>query len=327
MLNENFFFDSQKRISDITTTNTRDTDEILKRQSKHCIISYSSQIVDEIAVIIPVHNALTELRKCMDTLWQSDAANCCLYIINDGSDTETTAYLHNIKNRIHLIEHKTASGYTVSINEALRLNKLPYVVIANSDLEFPHHWLTRLFACLKHADDIGIVGPLSNAASYQNVPFLYDRWEGFRINVLPEMMSVNDFNEFIYKCSKHTYPQIPIANGFCMLIKREVLEQLNYFDEINFPIGYGEEDDFCWRASKAGYKIICADDVYIYHAKSRSFGKNKREELVTTAKKRLDLKYPNGDFAKYAHSSNFNTKHIRNNIIQSLINYYITISQ
>lgn len=283
--------------------------------------------INKTAIIIPVHNALNELCNCLQTLWESDAAQCQIYIINDGSDNETTTYLHGFKNKIHLIEHEKARGYTISINEALRLNHSPYVVVANSDLEFPRNWLARLFVCLNHADNIGIVGPLSNAATYQSVPFVHDRWEGFRINDLPEGMTINDFNEFIYKCSRHKYPPIPIANGFCMLIKRKVLELVNFFDEINFPRGYGEEDDFCWRVSKLGYKIHCADDVYVYHAKSRSFGKETRKRLVANAKKRLDDKYSDGSFAKYAHSSNFHTDDIRNNIIDALIKYYISIDK
>ena len=43
-----------------------------------------------------------------------------------------------------------------------------------------------------------------------------------------------------------------------------------------FPAGYGEENDLCLRAGKAGVKLAVADDVYVYHVKSASFGSVRR---------------------------------------------------
>ena len=50
-------------------------------------------------------------------------------------------------------------------------------------------------------------------------------------------------------------------------------------DEENFPIGYGEENDYCIRAADAGFTLAIADDAYVFHAKSKSFGHSRRKEL------------------------------------------------
>ena len=39
-----------------------------------------------------------------------------------------------------------------------------------------------------------------------------------------------------------------------------------------FGKGYGEENDWCLRASKAGFVNLLAEDVYVYHAGQISFG-------------------------------------------------------
>ena len=48
-----------------------------------------------------------------------------------------------------------------------------------------------------------------------------------------------------------------------MLIKREVIEKIGYFDEIFSP-GYWEESDYCRRAYRVGYRSVCAKGAYIY---------------------------------------------------------------
>jgi hypothetical protein len=68
-----------------------------------------------------------------------------------------------------------------------------------------------------------------------------------------------------------SYPEIPTGVGFCMFIKRKILQETGLFDEHNFKIGYGEENDFCWKAKKRGYKHILDDATYIYHKGGASF--------------------------------------------------------
>jgi len=59
-------------------------------------------------------------------------------------------------------------------------------------------------------------------------------------------------------------------NGFCLAIKRTLITDIGIFDEEAFGEGYGEENDYCLRAVKAGWQLAVADDTYIYHAQSRS---------------------------------------------------------
>src|SRR3546814_16309874 len=47
--------------------------------------------------------------------------------------------------------------------------------------------------------------------------------------------------------------EVPTGNGFCMYIRRAMLEDVGLFDEQAFPVGYGEENDLCMRAIDAGW--------------------------------------------------------------------------
>ena len=75
------------------------------------------------------------------------------------------------------------------------------------------------------------------------------------------------------------------------LYQKKVDSDIGYFDEQEFPIGYGEENDFCIRARNKGWKNKLDDSTYIFHARSASFGE-KKQKLIAEAKEKISSKYP-----------------------------------
>src|SRR5690606_41540290 len=88
-------------------------------------------------------------------------------------------------------------------------------------------------------------------------------------------------------CDQHAvdlpYPGVPLVHGFCMCIKREVFEIIGGFDEVAFPSGYGEENDFCIRAAENGFRLNIAIDAFVFHAKSKSYSNSERRKSLMTA--------------------------------------------
>jgi hypothetical protein len=76
-----------------------------------------------------------------------------------------------------------------------------------------------------------------------------------------------------------------------MYIRRECLDQLGLFDAQRFGRGYGEENDFCMRAAKAGWRHVLAADVFLYHEGSVSFS-DERFELIKAATAALLAVHP-----------------------------------
>lgn len=239
--------------------------------------------VVDIDIVIPVYNALTDVVKCIDSVSSSnDGFRVRMIIVNDGSDIETTTWLKircKDDSTIKYVEHIENLGYTRAVNSGLKLSTAKYVITQNSDTIVSQGWLKGLIECIESDANIGVVGPLSNAASWQNVPFLRDQNGNFAVNDLPDGLTISDFSNIIRLVSKRSYPSVPFLNGFCYMIKREVIDSIGYMDEINFPVGYGEENDYCIRVLDAGFKLVVADNVYVYHSKSKSFGHERRVEL------------------------------------------------
>jgi len=249
----------------------------------------------DVDIVVPVYNALDDVKLCLTSLQaHTDNYIVNVIVVNDGSDESTTQWLREFcrnKRRFALIEHEGNLGYTRSVNTGLKSTTAKYVVTQNSDTIVSVGWLTGLIRCMESDRKIGIVGPLSNAASWQNVPDLYDDRGAFAVNSLPAHLSLPAMAQAVSIASTRSYPRLPFVNGFCFMIKRTLIEAIGYMDEENFPIGYGEENDYCIRAADAGFELAIADDVYVFHAKSKSFGHNRRKELSKLGSDKLKEKH------------------------------------
>jgi GT2 family glycosyltransferase/glycosyltransferase involved in cell wall biosynthesis len=238
---------------------------------------------ETIDIVVTVYNSLDDVKLCLQSLAKhTDGFKVRVLVVNDGSDEATTQWLREFcagDTLFQLIEHPANKGYTCAVNTGLRASTAEYVITQNSDTIVPAGWLQGMVRCMNSDPKIGVVGPLSNAATWQNVPTLRDELGGFAVNELPEGQTVDTMAKLVASVSRKNYPRLPFVNGFCFMIRRSVIDSVGYMDEENFPVGYGEENDYCIRVTDAGFELVIADDVYIFHAKSKSFGHERRKLL------------------------------------------------
>ena len=64
---------------------------------------------------------------------------------------------------------------------------------------------------------------------------------------------------------------LPTAVGFAMWVRREAWDQLGGFDQATFGKGYGEENDFCFRAAGHGWRNVLCPSAYVAHEGHASF--------------------------------------------------------
>ena len=189
-----------------------------------------------------------------------------------------------------MIRHQQAKGYTFAANAGLRVSLAPWVVLLNSDTIVSEGWLDRMTELGSRDAKIGIVGPLSNTASWQSVPLIEQNGD-WAENPLPAGMDVAGMARLVADASARQGFPIPFLNGFCLMIRRELIDDIGLFDEVAFGAGYGEENDFCIRARKKGWLLMVADDTYVYHAQSRSYSHERRVALARRADEALARKH------------------------------------
>lgn len=246
-------------------------------------------------IVVPVYNAFEDVQRCFEAIERNtDGFKVNVYVVNDGSEALTTEWLREFcKNKpmFVLTENEKNKGYTPTVNVGLRQCKGDYIVTLNSDTIVTKGWLNGLVRCFKANPGLGVAGPLSNAASWQNVPTLLDENNQFAVNELPQGWNADDMASLVRAASKRYYPQVPFVNGFCFMIGKAAFDKVGLLDEATFPTGYGEENDYCIRVAQAGFKLAICDDTYVFHAKSRSFGHEKRKQLSKVGSDALKAKH------------------------------------
>lgn len=249
---------------------------------------------NSISLVVCIHNALNDVIECLNSIWVKRTFPYEIILIDDGSDNDTKEYVEQYAKltgcRLH--RNNEALGYTKSANIGLQMSESDYVILLNSDTIVTDSWAEKMLRCFERYKNTGIVSPLSNAASYQSVPETKDSETGdWKINVLNENITIDMMGLIVEKVSKTRYPSVAALNGFCFMISRAVINTIGYLDEENFPKGYGEEVDYCIRASKAGFELRVVDDTYIFHEKSKSFTHKTRKELGSASKPVLKEKH------------------------------------
>ena len=253
-----------------------------------------------VVVIVPVYKGRGEtLRAIHACLSAPQATPFTLLAVNDRSpDPELTAELAALAARglFHLVENERNLGFVRSVNRALGLRQGRAVVLLNSDAEVFGDWLDRLVAHAEPQTDhqaapqaapqadpragsggeagagmgaglpVGSVTPLSNNATICSYPRFNAN------NTMPLEIARPDLDRVAAQVNRGRAVPVPTGVGFCMYMTAAALDAVGDLDAEAFGKGYGEENDWCLRATKAGFVNLLAEDVFVHHAGQISFG-------------------------------------------------------
>jgi GT2 family glycosyltransferase len=245
-------------------------------------------------VIICVHNAREHVERCLDSLLTSREGFDHLILVDDCSDEETSSALRSkaALDKICLVRLKERHGYTKAANIGLLQSDARIRTLLNSDTIVSPGWSAKIQDTFGAHPGVGIVGPLSNAASHQSVPSVKGSQRQTAINSLPPGVSPSDLDAFCESAAQSlVVPYVPLVHGFCLSVRSSVISRIGLFDEKAFPDAYGEETDFCLRAMDEGFALAIAVNTYVFHAKSRSYPSNRREDLMRRGMEVLRLRY------------------------------------
>ncbi len=242
-----------------------------------------------IDVVIPVYKGLEQTRACIESVLAAPQGTASEVVVIDDAtpDAAIAEYLAGLaaQRRITLLVNETNLGFVQSVNRGMALHGDRDVVLLNSDTEVANDWLGRLHAAANSAPDVATVTPFSNNATICSYP--YEGWRGG----VPGTLGLAALDALFASANARRTIDLPTAVGFCMYIRRDCLNAIGAFDAERFGRGYGEENDFCMRAGKAGWRNVFAADVFVYHEGAVSFS-DERLDLVKAAAPTLISLHP-----------------------------------
>ncbi|MCA0998669.1 glycosyltransferase [Alloyangia pacifica] len=276
--------------------------------------SQRSFVSSPVTVIVPIYNAVEDVEACIASLlfhtqFSNDGHH--LVLANDASpDPRVRTLLDQFSEvpGVTILHQERNLGYTRNINSAMKTVEARDVILLNSDTRVTPQWLSMLQRAAHQRTSIGTVTAVSDNAGAFSVP------ERNAANPAPPWLSEDEYARAVTQASSLKHPRVPTGSGFCLYISARLIEHIGLFDDENFPRGYGEENDFCMRAMQAGWENVFAENVLIYHERSKSF-LGEKAPLMDTANKLIPDMYPEYPKAVgLAFASNPHMKAIRHGI-------------
>jgi len=247
---------------------------------------------NNISIIVPVYGDWPSLSECIESLIEyTSPSKHKVLLVNDCGPEADELEQHikkTIKGYNHFAYHRNKKnlGFLKNCNNAVEnLDKTGNdILLLNSDTKVTEGALEELAYVLESDKKIGAVSPRSNNATITTVPLRAMKQKGIE----PKKSYA------LFKKINQRFPRtsvVPTAHGFCILIRRSLIEKYRLFDPV-FGKGYGEEVDFCQRIRAHGYVCVLANRAYVFHQEARSFSLETKAKLLEENNKIIRERYP-----------------------------------
>lgn len=270
---------------------------------------------ETIDLILPVFNGWRILPPLLESIPRTKVKYRLIIVDDKSTDSRILPMLHDYE-KSHantvVIENEVNMGYTKSINKALALTK-GHVVLLNSDIRLPSNWLERLIAPIITEQNVASATPFTNSGTVCSFPNFCENNKLFLGLTVDEIDSA--FSKIVPK-----YISMPTGVGFCMALSREAIDKVGRYDEEHFPIGYGEENDWCQRAIKKGFRNVMVENLFVYHQHGATFETEQKKRLIEQNSKALLRKHKDYDRDLAAFCQKDPARNIREAVKVSLLN-------
>jgi GT2 family glycosyltransferase len=240
-----------------------------------------------ISIVVITRDHLVFTKLCLESvLANTDYPDYELIVVDNGSGGALLSYLDQLTDRfpfIRVVRNETNRGFAAANNQGLAQATGDRFVLLNNDTIVPPGWLPRL---IRHLEDpkVGAVGPVTNRI-------------GNEAQIEASYRSYGEFERFAWEyCQAHaeTHFEIPMLAMFCFAMRRETHERVGPLDE-QYRIGMFEDDDYAMRLQSEGYRLICAEDVFVHHFGGASLGSllpsGQFQELLNANRDRFERKW------------------------------------
>ncbi len=223
-----------------------------------------------VSVCILTYQARDYLRQCLQSLAENTALEYEVIIVDNGSQDRVAEMVEQEFPGVRLIQNQSNEGFTRPMNQAMRAGTGRYLCQLNPDTLILPGAIDRLVDFMDTHPEVGICGPkvLNRDLTLQKPcrrgesrPWAVISYFTGLARLFPKSPL---FGQYLmsYLDEDQTHPVAGVS-GSCMLIRKEVVEQIGYLDELFFA--YQEDADYCLRAHQVGWEVYYMPEAQIIH--------------------------------------------------------------
>ena len=236
-----------------------------------------------LSVVIVNYNGGRLLRECLTRLVPAVPPDTEIYVVDnasrDGSARAAEAYPGT-----RLIRNTRNVGYGAANNQALRMARGQFILLLNPDALVASDAISTGLEYLRANPAVGILGarillpdgrldPPARRSFKTPATYVY-KFLGLS-RAFPRHRRFGRY--YLSYLDEHDLADVDSVVGAFMLLRRTVIEEIGGFDERFFL--YCEDEDLCWRARQAGWRVVYHPGVVVEHHK----GSSTRQRPVRTA--------------------------------------------
>ncbi|MBN2549206.1 MAG: glycosyltransferase family 2 protein [Anaerolineales bacterium] len=224
----------------------------------------------ELSVCIVTYQARDLLRECLNSLIAQTKRPCEIIVVDNGSSDGTAAMLSQEFPAVRLVQNQANLGYTRPMNQALRLAAGRYLVQLNPDTILQSSTLDDLADFMDAHPEAGICGPRVTNPDGSLQPQCR-RGDARPLAVIAYFLKLDRLfpknkrlgQYLLTYLDENQTSRVDAVSGSCMLIRREVVDQIGYLDERFFA--YQEDSDYCLQARRAGWTVYYVAEAELIH--------------------------------------------------------------
>ncbi len=239
----------------------------------------------DLSIVIVNFNAKEFLRKCLDSIFESQLKNLEVVVVDNASKDGSVEELKKFGSKIKLITNKKNVGFSTANNQGIKKTEGRYVLFLNPDTSVYPNTFKYLVNFMDKNKNVGAAtckvilpnGQLDDSC-HRGMPTPWNAFCFFSglYRLFPKSKLFDGYH-LGWMDLRKTH-EIDALCGAFMFTRREAGEDVGWWDEEFFF--YGEDLDFCIKLKNKGWKIFYVPKVLTLHYKGISSGiKNHSKHL------------------------------------------------
>ncbi len=228
--------------------------EILKALGMDSSAHQTEHSTGDIGVVIPTFNGQVQLNDCLRSLVNSEVRPQEIIVVDNGSQPPIS-----VPTGVTLIRSESNLGFAKASNLGAESCLSKFVLFLNDDTIVSSTALGRMLDAISSSADVAAAGPVSNnCGHFQRIEVTYTARDN--IDMFARQLA----------CLEPQTEETDMLVGFCLMVKREILDQVGPFDE-SFGIGMFEDNDLSYRLRRGGYRLLICRTAFVHHIGSQTF--------------------------------------------------------